>query len=109
MRWHFRLLAFGMILTSLFPWAQAQESGLPEALNAREWARVEASVDKGLAWLAKQQLTDGSFEARDLGQPAITSFAVMAYLSRGHRPGSGPYGKAAPKRLVHLRGCATTL
>ena len=57
-------------------------------------AALEKSLDRGLHWLAKQQRDDGSFEGDEVGQPAITSFAVMAYLSRGHRPGVGPYGKA---------------
>ena len=77
---------------------------MPEALNSREWQRVESAVDRGLAWLAKQQNRDGSFEGRDLGQPAITSFAVMAYLSRGHRPGKGPYGAAMERAIDFVLG-----
>ena len=76
------------------PETRAADNGLPEALNDRQWAALEKSVDRGLHWLAKQQRNDGSFEGDEVGQPAITSFAVMAYLSRGHRPGVGPYGKA---------------
>ena len=105
MRRKFRVLTLALMnLVSLFPLARAQEHGLPEALNAREWAKVESSVDQGLAWLAGQQKPDGSFESRDLGQPAITSFAVMAYLSRGHRPGLGPYGKAMENAIDFVLG-----
>lgn len=76
------------------PDTRAADNGLPEALNDRQWAALEKSVDRGLHWLAKQQRNDGSFEGDEVGQPAITSFAVMAYLSRGHRPGVGLYDKA---------------
>lgn len=74
-------------------------SGLPQALGERQWQQVERTVDRGLAWLATRQEADGQFEGRDLGQPAITSFAVMAFLSRGHRPGVGPYGKAMERAI----------
>ncbi|MGK0186870.1 MAG: prenyltransferase beta subunit [Verrucomicrobiales bacterium] len=72
--------------------AQKTES-LADALSGSEWNRLEDSVDKGLRWLSKQQEKEGSFESADVGQPAVTSLAIMAYLSRGHQPGSGPYGK----------------
>lgn len=74
--------------------ATAADNGLPEALSERQWTAVEKSVDRGLKWLATRQLENGSFKGDEVGQPAITSFAIMAYLSRGHRPGSGPYGNA---------------
>ncbi|MFT5407097.1 MAG: hypothetical protein ACI9DF_005969, partial [Verrucomicrobiales bacterium] len=99
-----RILTLGMIGVILFSSGNAQESGLPEALNVREWARVEASVDQGLVWLAGEQMTNGSFESRDLGQPAITSFAIMAYLSRGHLPSVGPYGKAFERAIDFVIG-----
>ena len=79
--------------------ARAADTGLPEALNERQWAAVEDSVDRCLHWLSKQQQQDGSFEGDGVGQPAITSFAVMAYLSRGHRPGAGPYGKVIERGI----------
>ena len=109
MQWHRRLIALGIVLAILPALrgeraARVSHSGLPAALEAREWARVERAVDRGLAWLSKQQQRDGSFEGRDLGQPAITSLAVMAYLSRGHRPGAGPYGKALERAIDFVLG-----
>jgi hypothetical protein len=53
---------------------------------------VDDGVDRGLAWLAAQQKGDGSFPTFETGQPAVTSLAVMAFLSRGHVPGVGLYG-----------------
>lgn len=71
----------------------ARTSNLSSALPPGEWARVEASVDKGLEWLASQQAKDGRFPSMEAAQPAVTSMAIMAFLSRGHIPGQGPYGK----------------
>jgi hypothetical protein len=72
--------------------AAGPSESLASALSPQVWNQVEASLDRALAWLAKQQGRDGSFEAPDNAQPAATSLAVMAYLSRGHLPGEGPYG-----------------
>jgi hypothetical protein len=70
----------------------AESSNLSSALPAGEWSRIEDSVDRGLNWLAAQQGDDGRFPGMESAQPAITSLAVMAFLSRGHLPDQGPYG-----------------
>ena len=72
--------------------AISESSDLSSALPPGEWSRVETSVDKALQWLASRQADDGSFPSDDIAQPAVTSMAVMAFLSRGHTPGQGPYG-----------------
>ncbi len=77
----------------------APMSDLSSALPANEWSRVEASVDAGLRWLASQQGPDGRFPSEPVAQPAITSFAVMAFLSRGHVPDHGRYGKQISKAI----------
>ncbi len=65
---------------------------LASALTPQAWTRVEGAIDRALDWLSRQQNRDGSFAAPDSAQPAATSLAIMAYLSRGHLPGEGPYG-----------------
>ncbi|WDQ16289.1 prenyltransferase/squalene oxidase repeat-containing protein [Rhodopirellula sp. P2] len=70
----------------------ATSANLSAALPASEWARVESSVDEGLKWLASQQAEDGRFPSEEVAQPAVTSLAIMAFLSRGHLPDKGPYG-----------------
>ncbi|MCB1100482.1 MAG: terpene cyclase/mutase family protein [Verrucomicrobiae bacterium] len=72
--------------------AQQAES-LADVLSDSQWRSLERSVDRGLKWLSTQQEKDGSFDSAKVGQPAVTSLAIMAFLSRGHQPGSGPYGK----------------
>jgi hypothetical protein len=54
--------------------------------------RLTDSVDRSLVFLASQQGKDGAWPMGNQGShPAITSLAIMAYLSAGHVPGEGPY------------------
>lgn len=55
---------------------------------------TQFAIDRALAWLAGQQVRDGSF---GLGSGygrnvAVTSLGGMAFLSAGHTPGRGRYG-----------------
>ena len=77
----------------------SRTTNLSGALPPGEWTRVESSIDAGLAWLAKQQADDGRFPSDEIGQPAVTSMAIMAFLSRGHVPDQGPYGKTISKAI----------
>jgi hypothetical protein len=54
------------------------------------------AIARGLAWLARQQETDGSFGGRShYGRHVgITGLAGMAFVSDGHVPGRGRYGAA---------------
>jgi hypothetical protein len=72
---------------------------LASALTPQAWTQVERSIESALVWLATQQLADGSFAAPAAAQPAATSFAIMAYLSKGYRPGEGPYGKQIDRAI----------
>ena len=60
---------------------------------------MEESVDKALAWLASQQAEDGRFPSDQIAQSAVTSFAVVAFLSRGQMPDEGRYGKHISKAI----------
>ena len=77
----------------------AKSSNLSSALSTGDWTRVESSVDRGLEWLAGQQQSDGRFPSEDSIQPAVTSMAVMAFLSRGHIPDHGKYGSTLSKAI----------
>ena len=39
------------------------------------------------------------------GQPAVTSLSVMAFLSRGHQPGNGPYGDRLNRAIDFVLSC----
>jgi hypothetical protein len=79
--------------------ADADNEPLASALTPQAWVQVERSIDSALVWLSSQQLADGSFAAPANAQPAATSFAVMAFLSKGHRAGEGPYGKQIDRAI----------
>jgi hypothetical protein len=69
------------------------------SLTQQQWKQLDAVVDRGLLFLSGKQQSDGSFEAVDTGQPGITALCVMAFLSRGHLPGKGPYGKQLSRAI----------
>ena len=77
----------------------SQSSNLYAALPPAEWTNVESAVDRGLAFLATTQEEDGRFPSEDSAQPAVTSLAVMAFLSRGHMPDEGKYGTQISKAI----------
>lgn len=80
---------------------------LPEALSERDSERVKVSVNRGLEWLATQIDNEGAFSAgaRTNGQPALTALSVMAFLSRGHRPGLGPFGESINRAIDFTISC----
>lgn len=74
-------------------------SNLYSALPPTEWSNVESAVDRGLGHLASIQEEDGRFPSEESAQPAVTSLAVMAFLSRGHMPDEGKYGAQISKAI----------
>lgn len=62
---------------------------------------------RALAWLAAKQNSDGSWsDGRYPHNPAITSFALLAFLSQGHVPNQGTYGKELARGMRFLLSCA---
>ena len=97
-----RIVACAILLAFLATGRAADmREPLPQVLSEAEFATMLAGVDKGLAWLATQQDADGSFHTplKDTCQPALTGLPVMAFLSRGHRPGVGPYGAVLDRAI----------
>jgi hypothetical protein len=64
---------------------------IPARAQAPARDRLEQGIDRGLAFLALLQEKDGSWIANGMPHPAVSSLAVMAFLSAGHVPGEGPY------------------
>lgn len=71
-------------------------------LSADDWKSLDRAVDRGLAFLATTQQSDGSFAGPREGQPAITSLCVMAFLSRGHVPHHGEYGAQIDRAIDYV-------
>jgi hypothetical protein len=62
-------------------------------------ANVRTAIDKSLVWLAANQRPDGTWPAGQASSTAVPSLAVMAFLSRGHVPGQGPYGQTLNRTI----------
>lgn len=73
-----------------------------DVLTEADWAAVERSVDRGLEHLIRTQNPDGSFNGLPRDEPGITGLCMLAYLSRGHRPGEGIYGAKLSRTVNYL-------
>jgi hypothetical protein len=85
--------------------ARQERQNSTEVLNAQDWKQLDRTVDRGLGFLSKRQQPDGSFEAPPTGQPGISSLCLLAFVSRGHLPGQGPYGKQINRGVDFLLSC----
>ena len=85
--------------------AQAPEAPEPEVLSSSAWARIDRASERGLRFLASQQQADGSFASHVHGQPGVTGLATLAFLSQGHLPGRGPYGKTIDQAIDFILQC----
>jgi squalene cyclase len=80
-----KALAGAVLLAAALARPGPQEGGLDEA--------ARKATAKALEWLAAQQHADGSWGGGPYPHnTAITSFALLAFLSQGHLPGQGLYG-----------------
>ncbi len=80
--------------------------------------RVLAAIDRGLAYLARTQNTDGSWTCKigyklnenymgeDGANVAATALAGMAFLAGGSVPGRGRYGDSVAKALDFILSCS---
>jgi hypothetical protein len=98
-------LFLGLLLLSPMRGAAAPAKALADALPPEKWRQVESSVDRALAWMASRQDADGSFPTLPTAQPAVTSFCILAFLSRGHQPGHGPYGQQLNRAIDFVLSC----
>ena len=65
--------------------------------------KTEASVDRALAYLAKIQAPDGSWNGQGNGvDVGIVGLGIMSYLSAGHQPDRGRYGEVLRKATDYL-------
>ena len=70
-----------------------------KVLTEKQWKQLDESVERGLKWLATQQQENGSFKAVERGQPAVTSFCLMAFLAQGESPADGQYQQQLTKAI----------
>jgi squalene cyclase len=79
------------------------------------------AVDRGLAWLAERQESNGcwiadvgfklnedfSVTGRQKGHLGVTALAGMAFLAGGHLPGRGKYGAVVERALDYVLSCVS--
>ena len=67
---------------------------------------TERAVDSGLEYLSRTQKEDGSYPGAYGDSAAIPALAGMAFLAKGHLPGSEPYGERIERALDYVMACA---
>ena len=87
--------------------AQVQQSGKKnsdpsDVLNKQQWERIDKSVERALAWLAKDQNKDGSFTTYRTGQPGVTALCLMAFMAQGEKVGEGKYGEVLQRSVDYI-------
>ncbi len=95
------LLATAVVLT-VSPVVQAQTPPVTEVRAERLieiTPQSEQALERGLAWLARNQSTQGNWDSDDLG---LVSLGALAFLSAGHLPGRGPYGSNVDRALNYV-------
>ncbi len=66
-------------------------------------AGAQAATERGLAFLAEQQLEDGAFGTSGYRRNvAVCGLAGMAFLASGSTPGRGPYGAEINRSIDYL-------
>ena len=59
----------------------------------------ELALERGLEWLARNQGPEGNWGSNDLG---LVSMGALAFMSAGHAPGRGKYGRELDKALEYV-------
>ncbi len=105
------ILALIVSFTSIAGWSVAQdvpatnrEKVTPAAERSSindPSAQLQAAIDRGLEWLARQQEADGSFGSQSQygRHVGITALACLAFVSEGSVPGRGRYARNVEKGL----------
>ncbi len=74
--------------------------GRSAAADLSDREPFEVAVDRGLEYLANAQGANGSWSTRRGNDPAaVNALCVMAFMSAGHVPGEGPYGKVVERGI----------
>lgn len=83
---------------------QAAGRSFETAGNEFITAQTQGRIDKGIQYLSRNQQNDGSYGSggRYKSNVAVTSLAGMAFLSAGHVPGRGPYGKVLDRAVDNI-------
>ena len=67
---------------------------------------VERAIGNGLEYLARTQREDGAYPGQHGETAALPALAGMAFLAKGHLPGSEPYGERIERAVDYVLSCA---
>jgi hypothetical protein len=82
---------------------EARRGDVPDGTAEMMTPETDQAIKKGLAWLARSQISDGSFGGGTYrGNIAVTSLAGLAFMASGSSPGRGPYGTQIDKALMYV-------
>jgi hypothetical protein len=70
--------------------------------TSRQHARRKKSIHAGLAYLARQQMRDGSFGRTESGAIGVTSLCLLSFLAAGHQENRGKYGELLHRGVSYL-------
>jgi hypothetical protein len=97
------LVAAFALLVALTGSSPAADAPVPASAPSEDGVtpQLDETVARGLAYLARQQNPDGSFDG---GGPkvAMTGLSLMSFLAAGHVPDSGKYGLAVHHAIDYL-------
>ena len=99
----YRALVSSVLIALLLLPATASQGATPEESAVEFVAPAQESINRGLAYLARSQQPDGSFNGRGLGKnPAVVALTGMAFLASGSSPLRGPYGEECERCVDYL-------
>ncbi|MBA4186465.1 MAG: prenyltransferase [Planctomycetaceae bacterium] len=68
---------------------------------------TQTAIERGLDYIARSQMTDGSFgESGGGATVGITALAGLALMAGGHQPGRGKYGKNVTRAVEYVASMA---
>ena len=95
---HSALLSIAAVTLAMWPSiGLATESPRPAPTPPPE--EIDVAIDRGLAFLADRQQPDGHYPGQHGNTTAVPALAGMAFLSKGHTPGLGPYGSSINRSI----------
>lgn len=101
-----------LLAVLVFPGIVLAQPEVPSTVEASGLELVspetQKAINRGLAFLAASQHEDGSFGSGSVYRRnvAVTSLAGMSFLSAGHTPGRGPYGRHVDKAVRFIIAAA---
>lgn len=73
------------------------------AMKGEITPELDATITRGLAYLAAQQDPDGGFGGGSYGKNvAVTALACLAFMADGNLPGRGPYAEVVSKGIEYI-------